>query len=233
MTSLIKTKAHAVLLLITFLVPFTVHAGVTPVEGGFEVDYFVDLGLGTSNGNDIQDTLILEWNQGGDFSAEFSSTVSASGTTRLSHIIDFDPDSALVLGWGAAIAGVGDEKDHLFMLANSAFTQQVTGLKWSDAFPGVPPEPRTGHNAMIGLLQAAASGDSNALDAISTWVEREATAASFDPAGGFRVIEWSVGQPIDFAKPIPSMSGVGLAMLALMLLVFAYRSQAIQLTNRQ
>lgn len=230
MVSAIKNPARIALLLAAFLFSVAANATVTAVEEGYQVDYYVSLTQGTSNGNDIQDTLILEWNEGGDFSAEFSSTISGSGSTLLSHVIDFNPDSALVLGWGAGIAGVGDEKDHLFMLANVAFTRQVTGLKWSEAFPGVPPEPRTGHSAMVELLQAAASGDGSALDDITAWVEREATGAAFDPSGNFRVIEWSTAQPIDIFAPVPAMTSVGLALLVLALLLFA-RSQGGMLLN--
>ena len=230
MLSPIKSFPRVALLLAASLVPAAVNAAVTPVEGGFQVDYYVSLAQGTSNGNDIQDTLIFEWNESGDFSAAFGPDISASGSTLLSHVIDFDPDSALVLGWGAGIAGVGDEKDHLFMLTNSAFTREVTGLKWSEAFPGVPPEPRTGHNAMIQLLQAAATGDGAALGAITSWVEREATGAAFDPSGNFRVIEWTVAQPIDIFAPVPTMTSAGLALLVLSLLLFA-RSRGGMLLN--
>lgn len=222
----LKKSCLFIVFLLTSLAATGANAIVTAVEGGYQVDYYVSLAQGTSNGSDIQDTLIFEWNQGGEFSAEFGPTISGEGSTFISHVIGFEPDSALVLGWGAAVPGVGDEKDHLFMLANNSFTQQVTGLKWSTAFPGVPPEPRTGHNAMIGLLKDAAGGNSDALDAISLWLEREATQAAFDPAGNFRVIEWSVAQPIDFATPIPVLSGTGLALLALVLMLFAWRSRA-------
>ena len=173
-----KISVPLMTLIVASIFAITTNATVTPVGGGYKVDYYVSLAQGTSNGSDIEDTLILEWNQGGDFSADFGPTISASGNTFISHVIGFEPDSALVLGWGAGITGVGDEKDHLFMLANNGFTAQVTGLRWSEAFPGVPPEPRTGHSAMVNLLQAAASGDDAALEAIRIFVEREAGAAA-------------------------------------------------------
>lgn len=73
-------------------------------------------------------------------------------------------------------------------LTNASFAGQVTGKKWSEAFPGVPPEPRTGHNDMIGLLQAAASGDSDALDAVTEFVQREADAWFPGPAQQFLTV---------------------------------------------
>jgi len=228
----IRKSSLSVLLILFCTIPLTANAIVTAVEGGYKVDYYVSLAQGTSNGSDIEDSLIFEWNQGGDFSADFGPTISGEGNTYISHVIDFEPDSALILGWGAAIPGVGDEKDHLFMLASDAFTKQVTGLNWSVAFPGVPPEPRTGHNAMINLLKDAAGGDGSALDAISLWLEREASHAAFNPSGNFRVIEWSVAQPIDVTTPIPVLSGIGLAALVLVLLMFAWKNRNSLIVSR-
>lgn len=198
-------------------------AKVTPVEDGFQVSYGVRLGPGTSNGNDINDVMIFEWAEGGEFSADGPYTINGRGRTHLSHVVDFEPTHALVMGWGAAIPGVGDEKDHLFTLSNALFSFHASGQKWSDVFPGVPPEPRTGHNAMIGQLQAAAAGDADALGAIRTWIEREASTAAFDPDGGFRVIEWSIAQPIDDALPVPVMPLGAVLLLALGVLLVGRR----------
>lgn len=191
-------------------------AAVAPITGGYEVTYEIGLNPGSSNGNDIQDVLIFEWNSAGDFNADGGFTIAGRGATSLRHTVGFEPTAALVIGWGAGIAGIGDEKDHLFTLVNRSFAANVTGKKWSEAFPGVPPEPRTGHNAMIGLLQAASGGDSAALDSIAKWVRREAEAAAFDPDGPFRVMEWTDGKPIDgLTAAIPTLSIYGLSLLIL------------------
>jgi len=207
-----------ILLFTSLLFVFFCHAamaGVTTVNGGYRVDYRVDIPAGTSNGNDINDVLMLEWNASGGFSAEFGGPIAGRGSTTLSHVIGFEPSSSLVIGWGAAVPGVGDEKDHLFMLANSGFTREVTGKKWSEAFPGTGEVPRIGHNDMIGLLRDAASGDKTALTSIIDWVGREAQTAAFDPHQSFRVIEWSGAHPIDVVRSVPAMSQLG--QLALLL----------------
>lgn len=206
-------------------------AAVTPDAGGYRVSYNVNLSSGTSNGSDIEDILIFEWNAGGDFSVEPGSAVADQGRKVLSHVIGFKPTSALVMGWGAAIPGVGDEKNHLFTLVSSSAAAEFTGKKWSEAFPGIPPIPRTGHNAMIGQLQAAVAGDATALAAITEFVQREASVAAFNPAGGFRLLEWSVAQPIDPPVQVPVMPSYGLWLLVLGLAVLVWRF-GIQRDNR-
>lgn len=218
-----KTTFQIILLALLFSLPIVAGASVTPVAGGYQVIYDVNLPSGTSNDSDIEDVVVVEWNASGDFGIESGFAIAGRGQTRLKHTISFEPDSALVMGWSAGIPGKGDEKDHLVTLTNGAFVSEVTGRKWSEVFPGVPPEPRTGHNAMIGLLQAAGAGDADALDAISTWVQREAQAAAFDPAGGFRVLEWTIPTPIDRAVPVPVMSWYGLGLLAFGLLIMGRR----------
>ena len=206
----------------------TVSAGVTSVSGGYKVDYDIDLRIGSSNGGDIQDTFIIEWNESNDFNIDYAYTIAGKGKTRISHVISFEPTAALLIGYGLAVPGVGDEKDHVFTLTNSSFAQQVTGLKWSLAFPGVPPEPRIGHSAMINLLKDAATGDSASLDALKSFVVNEGYQAGFDPAGNFRVMEWSVGQPIDVLASIPTLSFWGLVLLTSLLGVFGFRRRLIK-----
>ena len=173
------------------------HSAVTSVPGGYQVDYPVRLANGTSNGGDIVGVVILEWDDGGRIHADLPFTVAGRGATTLSHVVGFPPTSALVLGYGLGISGVGDEKDHVFSLTNPSFAAAVTGRKWSEAFPGVTPDTRVGHNALIGLLQQAAAGDQAALDALVEFVRTEGVRAAFDPADRFRVVEWTIGTPID------------------------------------
>lgn len=221
MNYLLKTL---VLLFIACLAS-TVTAGVTPASGGYEVSYDIDLRVGSSNGGDIQDTFIIEWNEGSEFNIDYAYTIAGKGKSSISHIISFEPTAALLIGYGLGVPGVGDEKDHLFTLTNSSFAKQATGLKWSQAFPGVPPEPRIGHNAMINLLKDAAAGDSASLDTLKYFVESEGYQAGFDPTGNFRVMEWTVGEPIDRLEPtpVPTMSVWGLGILAGLLGFIGFR----------
>ena len=204
-------------------------ASVASVPGGYEVTYDINLGIGSSNGGDIRDTFIFEWNESNEFNVDYAFKISAKGTTRISHVIDFEPTSALLMGYALGIPGVGDEKDHIFTVNSQKFLNQATGLKWSQAFPGVPPDPRIGHNAMINLLKEAAGGSSSALDALQKFVETEGYKAGFDPAGSFRVMEWSVGVPVDKAEAVPTMSAYGLALVCLGVFFLATRRLGIKI----
>lgn len=197
----------------------TAAASVTPVIGGYEVTYDINLLIGSSNGGDIQDAFIIEWNESNEFNIDYPYTIAGKGKTSISHTLDFKPTAALLIGYGLGIPNVGDEKDHVFTLTNSSFAEQVTGLKWSQAFPGIPPEPRIGHNAMITLLKDAATGNTLSLDTLKKFIVSEGYQAGFDPAENFRVLEWSVGGPIDRLDPtpVPAISVWGLGILAALL----------------
>jgi hypothetical protein len=196
------------------------NAGVISVApGSYEVSYDINLRILPTNGGDILDTFIFEWNDSGDFNVDYRDTIAGQSSTNISHVVDFEPTAAFLIGYGLGVQGVGDGKNHLFTLVNSSFANEVIGLKkWSEAFPGVPPEPRIGHNAMIGLLADAARSDDlsvreMALDKITDFVKNEAYRAAFDPAGQFRVLEWTV--PIgDVPAPATlALFGLGLAGL--------------------
>ena len=107
------------------------------LKGGYKVDYDINLRVGSSNGETIQDTFIIEWNDNNDFNIDYAYTIAGKGKTSISHVIGFEPTAALLMGYGLGVPNVGDEKDHIFTATNSSFTSQVTGLKWSEAFPGV------------------------------------------------------------------------------------------------
>jgi hypothetical protein len=171
------------------------NAGVVSVADGYEVSYGINMNPGSSNGSDIQNTFIFEWDDS-NFNVDYAYTIAGQGRTDINHTLHFAPTSALLIGYGAGIAGVGDEKDHLYTITSSAFTYTVGGLKWSEAFPGVPPEPRVGHNAMVSLLIDAAAGDADALSDLTDFVTTEGYVAAFNPAGGFKVLEWSTC-PVD------------------------------------
>ena len=96
------------------------------------------------------------------------------------------------MGYGAGFPGVGDKIDHLNTVSGFAFSYPLGGLKWSKAFPAFPPEPRIGHNAMVGLLKDAEAGASSAMASLKNWVMTEGYRAPFDPGGNFSVLELTV-----------------------------------------
>jgi hypothetical protein len=189
-------------------------ASVTAVPGGYEVSYEINMDPGSSNGSDIQDTFIFEWGNDGNFGVDYAYTIAGSGLTTLRHTIDFAPTSALLIGYGLGRTGFGDEKDHLYTLTNSAFADSVLGIKWSVVFPGVSPGTRVSHSAMIGLLADAAADDPDARAALGHFATTEGYRAAFDPAGGFRVVEWTCGGGPCPTVPEPAtlaLLGLGLA----------------------
>lgn len=184
-------------------------AGVIAAVGGYEVDYQMVLTSPTPTGGDIQGVFIFEWN-GSSSSIAHSFTIAGSGETSLSHIVDFAPTTALVIGYLDAVEGIGDGKRHLYTLVSPDFlNQDRQGKKFSEIF-GV------GEQATIDLLIDAA-GDSGALQSFTETVNnRIAPLAAFDPAGGFRVLHWSA--PVDVGGNIPeptiaTLMGIGLAGL--------------------
>lgn len=170
------------------------NATVISVAGGYEVSYGINMNPGSSNGSVIESVFFFEWDDS-NFSVEFAGTIAGSGNTYLSHVIDFEPTSALLIGYGAAVPGVGDEKDHLYTITSLAFSYTVGGFKWSEAFPGVPPMPRVGHNAMIAALIDAEAGSSGALELLTNFVVTEGDIAAFNPDKSFVVLEWSTCPP--------------------------------------
>jgi hypothetical protein len=196
---------------------------VLPVTDGYQIDYGIAMNPGSSNGSDLEGVFIFEWNEN-DFSAAYGGTIAGTGNTYLSHIIDFEPTAAFILGYGAGIPGVGDEKDHLYTITSLDFSYTVGGLKWSQAFPGVTSDTRVGHDAMIGLLGDAAGGSASALAALEDFVRTEGYRAAFDPRGDFVVLEWSTCPPGTTGFPpncvpvggnIPEPASVALLGLAL------------------
>ena len=91
---------HSLLaVLLIALLAVNADADVTPVPGGYEISYQIDLSIGTSNGLDILDTFIFEWNENGDFSVDYPYTINNRGRTLISHTIGFKPTAALLMGY--------------------------------------------------------------------------------------------------------------------------------------
>ncbi len=168
----------------------TASALVISVNDGYQIDYGIGMSPGSSNGSDIEGVFIFEWNES-NFSAVYGGTIAGTGNTYLSHIIDFEPTAAFIMGYGSGVPGVGDAKDHLYTITSVDFSYTVGGLKWSQAFPGITPDTRVGHDAMINLLGDAAGGSTTALVSLEKFVKTEGYRAAFDPRDDFVVLEWS------------------------------------------
>lgn len=191
--------------LITAFISFFLLFGLVNGAKATLMSYEINMDPPTSNGSPIQNMFIFEWDDNfNNFNVDYAYTVAAQGTTTISHTIDFEPTSALMIGYGEGIEGIGDGKDHVYTITNSTFAESVLGIKWSVVFPGVSPDPRVRHNEMISLLQG--------LDVISltNFVMTEGYRAAFDPAGDFSVVEWSCG-----GRPCPVPEPNTLALLSL------------------
>jgi hypothetical protein len=201
-------------------------ATVMSVDDGYEVSYGINMNPGSSNGSDVQSTFIFEWDDI-NFNVDYAGTFAGQGNTYISHIIDFMPTSALLIGYGEGIDGIGDGKDHLYTITSSAFASTVGGLKWSEAFPGLTPDTRIGHSAMISMLN-----DAN-ITGLTDFVQTEGHVAAFNPAGEFVVLEWSTCGPGEVPAPgggcvpvggtIPEPGTLALLSLGLAGLGFARR----------
>lgn len=193
-------------------------AGIIDAVGGYQVSYEMTLNSPTPTGGDIQDVFIFEWNDSNS-SVDHSYAIAASGRTNLSHIVDFAPTSALVIGYLDAVDGVGDGKRHLYTLVDPDFLDQDRqGKKFSEIF-GV------GEQATIDQLIAAAA-DSSERDAfVATVNNLIAPVAAFDPSGGFRILHWSA--PVDVGGNIPEPAIIALIGLGLAVLGYQRRAELI------
>ena len=119
---------------------YQVSAGIITLgANSYEVSYDFNVAGFTRSGGDVKDLFIFEWNESGDFDVDFAYSLAGGSSTKISQVIDFNPTSAFAIGYSTAIAGVGDEKDHIFTFTNASFAYDAVGSKWSEIFPGITP----------------------------------------------------------------------------------------------
>ena len=186
-------------------------AGIAPVAAGFQVDYAIDMTPGTSSGNDITHVFIFE-SDGIQFNVDEGTTIAGTGATTLVHLSPFAPTSALIAGLTRGVPGLGDGKDHIYLVNNPGFSRSSAGFKWGEVFPGSG-GTRVRHEEFINLLVDASAGNAPALAAIRDFAINDAAAAWFDPNGAFAVTEFSTvpADPVGHNVSVPGT----LALLAL------------------
>ena len=188
---------HLSVLLIAFL--FSTNAMAATVNYSFYLD--------TPDGYPVTNLLLYAADASQDHAFLAPDVLSPSGTFQLNHIVPFDPIDALVVG---ITERDKDDKWDIIMFTNHAFAASAFGFRFDALFPT---DRNIGHNEVPLLLQAAHTGDTDALNTLTGFIRgADVAAAYFDPVGPYSIIKYSmVGDPIGAnTAPLPAAAWAGL-----------------------
>ena len=175
----------------------------------FQINYNLNLGQGTLNGNALTNVAIFETN-GIQANLDFPFTVPGTGLQSLSHFAPFIPTFSLIVGLDLPSLTGGDDKTHVVFFTNDAFAHSANGVKFSLAFP------QTRHNDFIARLLAGENGDSTQQDwLMNFFTAGDGVAARFDSSGPSTAIEFTSGALLVPEPATASMVAIGLASLIL------------------
>jgi len=185
---------------------------IVSAQAGSIVDYSLNLGAGTLNGNNVTSVMILETGPGGT-NLDFSYTLPSSGLATLSHTVSFVPTSSLIVGLDLDTPNPGDGKVHIVMFTNSAFAYGSEGLNFSTVFPN------THHNDFITRLVAAEGGDAGQLAWMTNFfLTGDGAAAAFATGAAPVGVEFTVSKALT-----PEPAAISLGLLGLTVLAVARR----------
>lgn len=191
-------RAAAPLLALALALPSFAQAGVVATAGGYEVSYGAD--VHTLYGSPITSVVILE-SDGTQFNIDTSFGPIANGVFALSHVIPFQPTSALVFGIDLSPTGA---RPHLVTFEDPDFVQTILGRRFDAAFG-------LSENIFLAAVPAAAAGDAAAQQTLISFFTGPGAGAAFNPAGRFLVVEHSI--PV-IASPEPATLAIFGAALA-------------------
>jgi hypothetical protein len=189
--------------------------GAVATAGPVQVDYTLNMGSGTLNGNDLTSLMIMETGSG-LVNLDFPYTVAGAGASVLSHVAPFLPTTSLIVGLDLPSTTGGDNKTHLVFFTNNGFAMGANGVLFSVAFPN------THHNDFISRMLLAEAGDTTQLAWMTNFfLTGDGRAAAFATATQSTAIEFSLG-----AVPTPEPVSMGLVGLGLAALWVARRRRA-------
>lgn len=178
-------------------------ASAAPVQ----VDYTLNLGSGTQNGNPLTSVMILE-SAGGLVNLDFPFTVPGAGVSTLSHQSPFLPSLSLIVGLDLPSTTGGDDKTHVVFFTNDTFAQAANGVKFSTVFPN------TRHNDFINRLLLAEAGDAAQIAwLIDFFLTGDGAPAAFTTGSQPTGIEFTAGTILTPEPATAILAGAGLVLL--------------------